>query len=349
MFAVRRMGVLAGVLVAGVLPLGTLAAGCGGDDNGNVGTSDASPDVTVDATHDAPATDTSTTPDTSTDGGKDAAPDSTVDAGADASDADADASADADAADAPFDANAIFGFPLQVAQAICGRFAACCQTVDAASPTEHFDMDTCIGQYLNFGYAGSTTGEAVVEGGHVAFDPNQAASCLNQIAAIDCTVDLRSSTQERNIISACFGALTGTLDAGAPCRASLECAPGEFCDPLGDGGGNCEPLRGDGGNCGDFGTSAFQTASQMCSYRGSGNTGLTCQYGNFSTFATFADAAAWACVPQEGADASCFSNDNCQSMLCDPGPSFNIYRCEGAETFIYGFACQTFIVDGGGD
>jgi hypothetical protein len=36
-------------------------------------------------------------------------------------------------------------------------------------------------------------------------------------------------------------------------------------------------------------------------------------------------------------------------MLCDPGPQFNVYKCESAETFIYGFACQTFIVDGGSD
>jgi hypothetical protein len=347
----RRVHVLASVVVAGALPLGALAVGCGGDDNGSKQpVVDAGVDGTVDSSADTSAPDTSTKADGSE---PDASQDATLDVSNDTrSDALIDADAGADVTDsgidAPFDANAIYGFPLQVASAICEQLASCCESIDASPAGEHFDMPTCLSLYLNFGYAGSSTGEAFLDGGHVAFDPGQAGSCLQQIAAVDCTANLRSSAQEKSIIGACFGAMTGTLEAGAPCKASIECAPGTFCDPASDGGGACAVLRGDGGSCANFGR-VFSTASEMCSYRGSGNTGLTCQYGDFTNYMTFADAASYTCVPQQPFDAGCFSNDNCQSMLCDPGPSTSLFKCESAETFIYGFACESFIVDGGGD
>ncbi len=251
------------------------------------------------------------------------------------------------------DAAALLAFPTQLAQAVCARFATCCSPAGDASA---FDMSQCVTSYYNYGYQGSTTGADRLGSGNVLLDPAKAQSCLSQVAAVDCSANLRTSAQEKSILSACFGALTGTQQAGQGCASAIECAPGLFCTPAGasanDAGytGICQALRGAGASCADFGVNNSNASETICSYRGSGNTGVVCHNEDLTTGVFFTDAAAWQCAPQQALEAGCNVNVDCTSALCDPGPDpFNnpLYVCTNAETFIYPFACQTFIKDGG--
>jgi hypothetical protein len=367
------LGVLAGVTASGLVGFGcgngTSSGSPSPDDSGGDGTiaeagedaagdSGLAADSTVDALAEANQ-EASTGADgdggpqieTGADGGdgataQDASRDAPLDGGDASLDADAgpaDAEAGSVDAEAGSDNSAMLTFPGQVATALCNRFMTCC----GATPST-FDLNNCISQYVGFGYAGSSNGELYLANGNVTFNASQAQSCLNQINAIDCAANLRTTAQERSIISACFGALVGTLEAGAPCQAAVECSSGEFCMPT-DGGvtGVCAPLRANGQPCGDFVTAitteSVRVAESACSYRGSGTPGLACHFGSY------VDAGAWFCTNQLGTDASCGANVDCQSMLCDPGANFSVNQCENAETFIYPFACGTFLTDGGSD
>jgi hypothetical protein len=241
----------------------------------------------------------------------------------------------------------VSGFPQQVAAALCGRFADCCvPNLDGGV----FDVNACIAANLGLGYQGSSVGATLGDGGHVVFDGLKAQSCLNQINAIDCSANLRSGLQEQQILSACFGALTGTLAAGAPCTDPIECSPGQFCDPVDGGGGSvCAPLRTTGQSCGDFGPNGFGSADTACSYRASGNTGLYCKFGTFPV--PFADAGSWLCEPAQGTGANCFNELECQSDLCNPDEN---YVCVTAETLVTPSVCSAYIkpapvVDAGSD
>jgi hypothetical protein len=246
-------------------------------------------------------------------------------------------------------AAALVQFTQQVAQALCNRYASCCFMGGDASA---FNTDLCVGSYTAFGYQGSSEGINRLLSGHVAFDPAQAKSCLDQINAVDCSTNMRTSAQEKAIRSACFGAMTGTVPAGSPCADPIECAPGLFCSvggaPANDAGytGLCTALRTTGGACGDFGMNNPAGSETICSYRGSGNTGLTCHNSDYAT-GNFFDAGSWTCQPQQAATQGCNQNVDCTTALCDPGAQENLFTCANAEAFIYPFACVNFIKDGG--
>jgi hypothetical protein len=340
----RKILMVVGTLVGGVVSSALVATGCGGDDTTSPPGDGGGGDVTINP--DAPTEDVVQPVDTGSppnDGGRDAPTDSPVDAPADAP---------VDAA--PADASAMLAFPLDVARAICNRFASCCTGGGDASASA-FDMNLCLGSYGNFGYQGSSEGSNRLANGNVVFDATQAQSCLSQIAAIDCSANLRTSAQEKAIRSACFGALAGKLAAGSPCADAVECAPGLYCTPGGapanDAGytGICTALRGTGGACDDFGVTNPNISELLCSYRGSGNTGMTCHNEDYIT-GVFFDAGAWQCQAQQAVGAGCNVNVDCTSALCDPGAdpiNSPVYLCTNAEPFIYPFACQTFLKDGG--
>jgi hypothetical protein len=223
-------------------------------------------------------------------------------------------------------------FPGMVAAALCNRFENCCPAPEAG---KIFDTNGCIQRFINNGYSGSLTGQSLIDGGHVTFNLAQAQSCLSQIAAIDCSANLRTSAQEEAILAACYGALSGTLAAGAPCTDPIECAPGQFCDPKDAGDGSvCAPLRTAGESCADFGSTNYAGSDTACSYRGSGSTGLTCKNGDFNTYGTL-PLSQWVCATEQPLDGGCFVNVDCNSKLCDPLSA----KCAPSETFIYPFAC----------
>jgi hypothetical protein len=332
-----------GALVGGAASSVLVGVGCGGDDTSTT-PQDGGGDGTM-VGPDAPNED-GTVPDAGDSGPSPMEAMAVIDAPGDAPadapvDAQADAPTDADAGDA----SALLAFPSQVAQAVCSRFASCCFLGGDAST---FDMTACLSSYDGFGYAGSSAGANQLNTGHVAFDATQAASCLSQIAAIDCTANLRTSAQEKAIRTACYAAMTGTVPVGGTCVASIECAPGLYCTGAAGGAGFCQPLRVSGQSCGDFGVNNTNASENICSYRGSGNTGLTCHNGDYVTGVTFADAGDWLCQPQQALNAGCNANVDCTTALCDPGANFDVYVCKNAEAFIYPFACQSFIKADGG-
>jgi hypothetical protein len=309
-----------------------LATGCGGDD--------------VAALPDA--------------GGPDGAQDGTVEAAADtgsdvittsdAGDAGADAQGDS-GEDAQFDGAAL-GFPMQVAQAICSRIAACCFGQPDASV---FNNALCLQAALPIGYQGSNEGTSLLQadGGdsNITFNPAAASKCLQEINAIDCTTNVLTSAQQAALVTDCFAALSGTVAAGSPCQDSIECAPGTYCQPPADGGAGaaCASLREAGAPCGDYAGATAFASEQACSYRGSGNTNFFCHNEDLNTGNPL-DAGTWTCMPGQPLDGGCNMDLECASKLCDPGPNFDKYQCVNSLPFAYMGACGTFaITDAGTD
>ena len=151
---------------------------------------------------------------------------------------------------------------------------------------------------------------------------------LAQINAFNCATNDPTSAQEVAIKTACFGALVGSLSAGAACSTTMECSAGLFCQPTSiDAGtqGTCQPLHTAGQSCNEFGGNASSTditrqAEFECSYRGSGSSGLLCHYADLSTGAPL-PAGTWTCQSELGVDAGCNVNVDCQTQGCDPDQS----------------------------
>lgn len=292
-------------------------------------------------------------------GSQDAGQDSTADAknvsdaGADQGDgtvSDTGSGGDADgsvATDSSLDGSlSITTFATQVAATFCSRIAACCGTSgDAAT----FAWSTCIADQLPTGFKGSSTGAYLVSAGHVTFNATAAQACLDGLEMIDCTANQVVSQVSAQLYANCFGAYTGTLSAGAPCNASIECTSGNYCLPL-DGGtvdggatGVCTALAGDGGACNQLGTNAtYESAQSVCSYRGSGNNGLFCKSFDPATPKTPLDPSLWTCAPQEALNTGCLQNVDCTSFTC-PGT----YQCGTADPAVSPSTCAAFEVSGG--
>jgi hypothetical protein len=366
MQANRRMFIVVGALVSSFAGAGAAAVGCGGNESGtgpndDGGLPDSTSEQDVVTPPDSPSGDVVVPTDSASESAApdaDAGPIETPDADAgpiETPDADAgpigtpDADAGpiiADAGDAGEGGLNINSFPGLVASALCNRLENCCP---APAAGQIFNMNSCISLDLSFGYAGSSEGQSFISGGHVAFDATKAQSCLSQIAAIDCTANLLTSAQQQSILAACYGALSGTQQIGQPCSDAIECAPGAFCEPQDGGGSVCAALRTTGQPCSDFGASGYGESDTACSYRGSGNTGLTCQNSNFSNYTTI-PLDQWVCIAAQSQGAGCFVNVDCSSQICDPGANFTVNKCANSEPFAYPAACSGYYTaapDGG--
>jgi hypothetical protein len=250
---------------------------------------------------------------------------------------------DANAAlDAGPDQSAMLAFPVQVATALCQQLLGCCFPDGGTDGS--FDLNACVADNTPTGYANSNVGQDLLRGGNVAFDAATAQACLADLNGLGCT--LTTGTQQ-SAVTDCFGAFSGTLEAGARCQGSIECGSGMFCDPADGGdGGTCTGLRTAGQPCGDFGMttgSEVIASAQICSYRGSGNTGLTCVAQDPNTGELL---PSWVCGTQYALGAGCNWNVDCASELCDPGA----YACSSGYPLIYPASCGTYaVVDAGGD
>jgi hypothetical protein len=294
---------------------GVAVVGCGGDDS-STGPSASLPDGTTEgsAQEDAPqGTDQSTTqPDVL------AQPDVShpaTEAGPDVGAPDGDAGSNVRG----FEGGAA-SFPAQLAASVCGFIANCCGTT-ATAPT--FNAAACDSTVLPGGFQGSATGANLFDGGNIAFNAATAQACLDDFARVDCSTNQAPSPIVAQIYKDCFGAYSGLLAVGAPCKATIECAPGGFCLPadggVGDAGaiGLCQTIAGSGAACGLLGTSS--ASQNVCSYRGSGNTGLFCKSytsSDASATTTSLGIASWACEPQEPLGTSCLQNEDCASFGC---------------------------------
>jgi hypothetical protein len=338
------------MLVFGGAVLPALAVGgsfvsCGGDDNGGPSVAmDSGADGTMntDATADASADGDAAKPDSGQDATVDAADGaSLVDAGSDAADA---------SIDTGIDAGSILDFPGKVATALCERTAVCCgfSGLDASG----FNSGKCFNDFVGTGFKGSSLGAELLDAGNITFNPSKAQSCLAQIAAIDCTTNQLTSAVDTALYADCFAALVGTLQVGSSCAGSIQCAPGEFCDPVeaGADASFCQPLRTANQPCSDFypnpDSGVFPTGTQIvnaqtaCSYRGSGDTNLACAYLDPKTFQYLYPAV---CVPAGPLDAGCISDQACTSKAC------SVPACVTAERFIFPATCTgDTIPDAGG-
>ncbi len=242
----------------------------------------------------------------------------------------------------PMDASVAQYAPL-VAAAICDRIAACCGTAGDAST---FGWGSCTAYYLAQGFNGSNAGAALVEAGTVTENPAQAQDCVSAIEAISCPANAVSAAQETQLFATCFGAFTGTVAAGAPCATTLECVPGTFCNPGADASsGTCQALVDAGGPCGQYGAGSYNASQAICSYLGSGGNGTFCNFTNAAD--QLLPPTSWTCEPQKPVDAGCNRNQDCTTLLCDPGLNFNLNLCVTSEPWVIPSVCGLYVSDGG--
>src|SRR5579872_440974 len=340
----RRVVVALAVVASPAAAAGIVFAGCGGDDNGGASpTGDAAPESSLqDGTTSAEASPDGISPDVGA--GNDA---TTSDGGTVVPDA-------AEGGDGGTVNSALLAFPAQVAAATCQTFETCCK-LDAAA----FDNAKCMENQL-LGGPGKVNAETyLLDGGHVIFNAEAGAGCLQRIQNVDCTSNSLTGPQYTAMLADCFNALQGTLDAGQPCNGSIECAPGNFCNPAEadaaavasttDSGpppkGLCAPLRMQGQPCGNLGNTNCNGAGALeqsaCSYRGSGTSGESCIYISFSPSLSCLDAGAWSCEPQQSDAGRCVNDVDCRSSVCDP----KTLTCVNAKSWIdTTIGCPTLMI-----
>jgi hypothetical protein len=268
--------------------------------------------------------------------------------------ADADAGPVADAgSDADASALTAETFPSMVAAALCTTIASCCGTTGDAG---NFNWQSCYNASLPSGFKGSSVGAALVSGGNVTFNSSQAQFCLSGIVAADCSANEITSAEQIQLFNSCFGAYVGTLEAGAPCAGSIECASGEYCSPVdggvGDAGaiGLCQPLAGVGNGCGALGgaSGSATNAQNACSYRGAASNGLFCQNISGDAGTTQLPESQWTCEPQWANGSDCYTNQDCTSMICHQVGSG--FQCANAGNWANSNTCATYVTptDAGG-
>jgi hypothetical protein len=104
--------------------------------------------------------------------------------------------------------------------------------------------------------------------------------------------------------------------------------------------GVCQPLAGDGGACGVAG---LANAQDMCSYRGSGSNGQSCQEWVPGSPTVKLEAGAWFCAPQTPLNSPCGNNLNCTTFECG-----STHECASSSIAVGAGSCPAFYVDAGG-
>src|SRR5258706_2194935 len=112
-----------------------------------------------------------------------------------------------DAADTSVDeAPLLNAYPGQLRTGFCHHLAKCCVPFDAGA----FDQTKCEQNFLNSGgflQTGVAVSTGGTTGGHLAYDPAAAATCLADIDAVDCTSD--PSAHWMKMRTDCWAAMTG--------------------------------------------------------------------------------------------------------------------------------------------
>lgn len=256
-------------------------------------------------------------------------------------------------------------FAGNVAEALCNTLTRCCFNQNdvpdgGAVDGGKFDRSRCVDIYKDLGFEGSLVGEDEAMLANVTLDQTKAADCIAKIDALQCNLtgaDLKAAR------SVCFGALAGKLAPGQPCRASLECAPGNFCLPLADGGvpadggadggapviGQCAALRAQGQNCSIVETNAADydsnvldsnVAEEACSYRGGGDTNLRCaSYDPVGQ--DYKSRDQWTCETTVANDEVCNSTVWCSNGICDP--TNGDYVCRSPVVYFTPEGCGSFV------
>ena len=329
-----RRGWIIMAALAATGPIGMLAAGCGSDATGT-GVADGSTDGKVDGRLHADARgDVTQKPDgrTGTDSGKDAVgtdvfhhPDTGLDGGSDGgSDGGADGGHDAHITDAgaPDVKALLYAYPGQVDKAFCQKYASCC-----GNPA-NFSVATCIKIYGLVGGAVANLYEAVIDSGHLDFDPSAASNCLARIQALNCAKT--TTAQETALVAACAAPVKGTVAVGAAgCKSAWDCKQPAYCDKSVDGG-KCAATLGALQACKDT------EFSQDCTSLGNAPGSFCGPFGSASP----------TCLTAEGDGGTCSENLQCLSTFCGNGGT----TCVSSESFAVpgdGGTCGFFPPDAG--
>jgi hypothetical protein len=287
------IGIGAAVWLAAAVSLA--AAGCGGNsteaaqtgDGGDSG-GDASNDGSLpeSSQEDSPTADQSVDApnDTTTDSSNDVTmlPEASTDAAADASDSGADAAdatPDSSVVDAAPDGPTLveqeeLAFAEQESNAICTWELGCCP---GGLGSGTYNLPACVSLFNGYGWEANQPQQFTFNRGYIAFNATQAATCLSTIKNLPCGT--QTAAQWGAVTNACELVLYGTIPANqSGCLNSFECASGTYCAAPGDGGvGVCTPLATQDQPCDTAINSPDDTIPDyMCSYLGSGNTGLYC-------------------------------------------------------------------------
>jgi hypothetical protein len=214
-----------------------------------------------------------------------------------------------------------------------------------------FNRSKCVAIAGEFGFEGSNVDEDTITLGKVKLDATKAKDCLDKIGALPCNV---TGAQLKAARSACFGALVGSVTNGQNCRSSLECAPGNFCNPdvpeagAPDGGvaviGKCAPLRGSAGLCNLYLTddeiADSIRAEEACSYRGGADNNLRCDSWNPDA-GVYNARADWKCAATVPNGAGCNTTAWCSDGICEPDDG-GFYRCVSPAAVIQQSSCSAF-------
>lgn len=224
---------------------------------------------------------------------------------------------------------------------LCQRYAQCCFGADAAA----FDTNKCVAAISPFGLASNVEGLRVpgvvfpADGGpdgggvNLVIDQVKANTCLAELSTLDCPTITANAYAKT--VQDCYGAVTGTLPPGnGPCLDSAECAPGNFCGAVNDGGTRtCTPLLQAGATCNG------SPANVACQYRGELGAAARCERYK----APDGGAPSNVCTARLANGAACSSGWDCQSDLCD----FGNHLCASSAVTIGPSTCQYLTKDGG--
>jgi hypothetical protein len=262
--------------------------------------------------------------------------------------------------DAPFDGGIVpTNFSNDVANAICNALTRCCYgnanvpeggAVDGGT----FDRPECLKVYKDLGFQGSLVGNPEISGGKVEIDQTKGAECLQKINTMQCNIN---GTDFKAIRKSCFDAVKGKVAAGQPCKGSIECAPGTFCNPTPDAGfpagdsgtepfrvpGTCTALKANGQPCSvtDAGPSEFidsLMAEYACSYRAGGDTNLRCASADDA--GNYLPRDEWKCAATVGNEQYCNSSAWCADGVCDPESG---YVCKSPIQYFNSDNCTTHL------
>jgi hypothetical protein len=213
-------------------------------------------------------------------------------------------------------------FVNQVTQALCERIRNCCG-IDAGSYLEQKCVADFAGNPLDLG-----VDTPFIDGGTVAYNPVQAATCLSNIRTFPCGVV--NASDSIALQQTCSSSFRGTVPDGGACTGNAQCGSTEYCTtPIVDGGtGSCVPLQQADASCTRF-------DGTECSYLGLGMPGDYCDLGSHT------------CQPLHGVDAGCTTYTQCVTLICR-GPA-GARTCATQYSFTDPAICGAYTATDAGD
>jgi hypothetical protein len=222
---------------------------------------------------------------------------------------------------------------------LCDRVQVCCGNKGAGGAA--FDRSKCAVN-LGGGFENVTEDLAIpgVLASNITVDQARAAKCANDLQLLTCLNTTGApSTEYKQAITDCYGALVGKVAANGACHGDVECVKGTYCEgaytpgapdvrtgTYNPAGGTCKALKALDEPC----AATDKGWGDNCSNRGTGDTGNRC------------DLTAGKCAPLLAAGSGCQNNLACASSTCeylDTNPpetpttcgtkSFDPFICEG--------------------